>query len=456
VSEEGRLFAPAGSPAAPAARALSWLWRLGPALDGPDPGAVGFGTLEEQDELRSLLDGGRLAGLVLFAPDPGPADGAAPVRSRAEGTARFGDGLAVRGPATVFDGGAPAVRSTLGAHAVRDGSTLVLALDPATAWTLLRGFWAVPALADFLVELLDRPLVLLPPVGCVRLDDVPGTAQHQAQGIAHSDRRARLRVARLRRAYARAGARLNVAVCSRALVGGEEVPLDHVWPRSVAALADGVRAGEFEPVCHGYLHLDREELERGRVEYREFGALDERDARQRLEASIAWQRETLGRAPESFVAPAWSYSDGALAAAAAIGLPAWLPAAVSPMLDGLRVRESMDNAFRGLHGVGHGILAALAARGMPPTPVLHGGSFDLRVPQLREARDAVTAARMALARDIVRLPRLRGVRWVGTGELVRLLRAHDGIRVRGREVSLEGAGEALLLDSSGVRTARAA
>src|ERR671930_291133 len=96
-----------------------------------------------------------------------------------------------------------------------------LAAEPEAVCTQLRAFWAVPALAAFLVERLERPLVMLSPVGCVRLDDVPGTAQQQAQGTAHSDGRARRRVSALRRAYRRAGARLNVAVCSRALDDGE-------------------------------------------------------------------------------------------------------------------------------------------------------------------------------------------------------------------------------------------
>jgi hypothetical protein len=142
------------------------------------------------------------------------------------------------------------------------------------------------------------------------------------------------------------------------------------------------------------------------------------------------------------------------AAPAARGLPAWLPAALSPMLDGPHVHESMDNSFRGMHRLGYGIFPRLAARGLPPTPVLHGGTFDLRVHQLREARDVATAARLALAREVVRLPRVRGVSWIGTGELARLARLHDRIQVRGREVRADGAEGALLLDSSGTRPVR--
>jgi hypothetical protein len=273
---------------------------------------------------------------------------------------------------------------------------------------------------------------------------VPGTAQHQAQGNARPDWRARLRVDRLRRAYSSAGARLNVAVCSRALLDGEQVPLDRVWPRAVASLARAVGDGVFEPVCHGYLHLDHDELERGNVEYREFRDLDEAEAGRRLDASLAWQHENLGRRPETFVAPAWSYSDGALAAAAARNLPAWLPAAPAPMLESGRVHESLDNAFRGLHGLGYAPLVTLAAHGVPVTPVLHGGLLDLRLAQLKESRDVVTAGRLAFARDLVRIPRMRGVRWLGAGELTRLLRAHDGIAVRGAEVHTDGADHALL------------
>ena len=53
-----------------------------------------------------------------------------------------------------------------------------------------------------------------------------------------------------------------MAVCSRALVGAEEAPLDEVWPGSVPALAKGVDDGAFEPVCHGYLHLDLDLLKK--------------------------------------------------------------------------------------------------------------------------------------------------------------------------------------------------
>lgn len=449
-----RLFAPAGSPAVGAAAALAWLWRLGVPLTEPDADAVGLGVAADQETLVPLLESGRLAGVVLFAGEEGPADGVLPPRRLARGIAHFQGGGALRAELPVFDGGTPAVRSSLGAHAVREDGVLALAAGPDTACADLRGFWAISALAAFLVERLRRPLVMLPPVGCVRLDDVPGTAQHQAQGIAHSDRRARRRIERLRRTYSATDARLNVAVCSRALVDSEEAPLDEVWPGSVAALAEGVDDGVFEPVCHGYLHLDLDLLEEdGTVEYREFRDLDEAEAGRRLDASLAWQEERLGRRPETFVAPAWSYSEGAFAAAAARRLPAWVPAAAAPMLEGDRVHESVDNGFRGMHRLGYAPLLTLAAHGVPATPVLHGGLLDRRARQLRETRDVLTAARLGVARDLLRIPRLRGLRWIGTGELVRMLREHDGIEVRGSEVSLDGAGHAVLFEGDRVRAA---
>jgi hypothetical protein len=381
-----------------------------------------------------------LRGLVLFAADPGPAEGAVPARRRTDGTARFEGGEAVAGPFTVFEDGS---------HAARSGRTLALAADPGSAWSELRGFWCLGALAPFLAEVLERPLVMLPRVGCVRLDDVPGTAQHQLEGNAVSDSRQRRRINALRSAYE--GACLNVAVAARALEDGEQVPLERAWPRSVAALGEGVAAGVFEPVCHGHLHLDTDELRDGRVEFREFARLDEREAGRRLDEAVAWQEQVLGRRPETFCAPAWSYSPGALAAAAARRLPAWQRPELAPLVEHGLVRETIKSGLRGLHGLGYGPLAALAARGLPPTPVFHGGLFDLRLTQIRERRDLLTLARVILRRDILRLPRLAGVRWIGAGELVRLLAAHATVRVRGSEVDLGDASEALLWPAGGRR-----
>jgi hypothetical protein len=451
MSGHGRLFVRTESPAASAASGLAWLWRLGPLLDEPASDAVAVGAVEEEAELRPLLETGRARGLVLFAPEPGPAGGRVPGRRRADGVAGFGRGQRVAGTFTVFDDGEPAVRSSLGTHAVRDGRTLLLAANPTTAWSELRGFWCLGALAPFLAEVLGRPLPMLPPVGCVRLDDVPGTAQHQAEGTDHPDGRQYRRVRAMRRAYEAAGARLNVAVATRGLAGEEQVPLERVWPRAVGALADGVRAGVFEPVCHGYLHLDPDALAGGRVEFREFGALDREEAGRRLAAAVEWQEEVLGARPMTFVAPAWAYSEGALAAAAAAGLPAWQPPRPGPLLEDGTVRETVRSALRGLHGLDYGPFATPAAHGLPPTAVLHGGLFDLRLSQLRESRDAVTLARLALRRDILRLPRLQGLRWIGSGELVHLFECHESVQVRGMEVDVGEAEHAFLLRPGAVR-----
>jgi hypothetical protein len=67
--------------------------------------------------------------------------------------------------------------------------------------------------------------------------------------------------------------------------------------------------------------------------------------------------------------------------------------------------------------------------------------------QLRADRDVVTLVRLLAWRDILRLPRVRGVRWVGAGELIGLLRDHDRIAVRGAEVTLNDARHAVLVPS---------
>ena len=450
--EDGRLYTPSGSRVVDSAAGLAWLWRLGPVLSAPDVRAVGMGTADEASELHGLVEAGRLAGAVVFAPGPGPVDSHLPIRRRVSGGAAFGPGALLEGDFTVLDGGNPVVRSSLGVHAaVVGGRTLVLAAEPATAWSVLRQFWVLEALAGFLAERLERPMVLLPAVGCVRLDDAPGTAQHQAEGRAHSDRRQVRRIQALTRAYGGRGAVLNMAVAARSL--GEDrrtdIPLEQHWPRAVAAIAVGVRAGIFEPVGHGYLHLDREAFDRGEIEPREFASLGEDDAGRLIDASITWQRDVLGRHPATFVAPAWGYSDGTFAALEARRLPAWLRPGVGPLRDGGAVHETIDSAMRGLRGVKLGTLASLARTGLPPTPVFHGRLFDLRVQQLRASSDLVTAARLLARRDIFRLPSLPGLRWVGASELIRLLDAHGSIVVRGAEVDLTEAPHARLLGPGG-------
>lgn len=458
MSADGRLYAPAGSPAADAAAGLAWLWRLGPVLDAPDARAVGFGGAGEAAELHGLVRAGKLAGAVVFADGAAAATPPLPARSIASGIADLGAAGGLRGDFTVLDGGDPLVRSRLGTHAaVVDKRTLVLGADPSTAWTLLAGHWTLGALASYLPDVLERPLVLLPPVGCARLDDVPGTAQHQVQGEVAGDARQLRRVRALAHAYAAGGGTLNLAVAARALAADErtQISLEQVWPKSIEAIATGVAQGAFEPVGHGYLHLDTEALERGEIEWREFLRLDEAEAGRRIDAVLDWQEQVLGQRPTTFVAPAWGYSEGTLAAAATRGLPTWQRPRLGPLLTPTAIHESVDSAFRGLHRLGYSAFEALAGLGLPPMPVFHGGLFDQRLSQLRASRDALTFARVAWRRDILRLPRLRGLRWVGAGELADLLAGHATITVRDDEVDTGDASRALLLGPAG-RPARPA
>jgi hypothetical protein len=145
------------------------------------------------------------------------------------------------------------------------------------------------------------------------------------------------------------------------------------------------------------------------------------------------------------VAPAWGYSEGTHLALAARGIPAWLRPTASAFRTDSAVHETVDSAFRGLHGLDYLPFTELAGLGLPPTPVFHGGLFDLRLQQVRASRDVVGFARLAVRRDIVRLPSIRGIQWVGAGELVRLLDAHGSIEVRGREIDFGAATTARLL-----------
>jgi hypothetical protein len=445
---DGRLYATPESDARELACGLAWLWRLGPLLDDPDVRAVGIGTNAEAGALDALARAGRLAAAVVFVDEQGDATPPLPARRHVTGVARFAPSCMVDGRFLLLDGVSPTVASSLGVHAgVVDGRTLVVGASSATAWTLLHQFWSLEAVARFLIEKLERPLVALPPVGCVRLDDAPGTAQHQIEGNAHSDHRQARRIHALARTYAGRDAVLNLAVSARALAPDlrTEIPLQDRWPTAVQAIARGVGRGAFEPVGHGYLHLDRVALDRGVVEKHEFANLDLVDAYWRIEAALEWHEQSLGRMPRTFVAPAWGYSEGTLSALKKLDVTAWRRPSLGPLRGNGSVRETLDSAFRGLRGLDLMPLVTLASYGRPPTPVLHGALFDLRLEQLRSSRDVATAARLLVRRDIARLPSLPGVRWIGAGDLVRLLDEHGTIEVRGEEVSADDAPGARLL-----------
>jgi hypothetical protein len=327
---------------------------------------------------------------------------------------------------------------------------LALGADLVGRWGRLGAFWALGTIEDFLVETLQRPVLKLPPLGSVRLDDAPGTAQMQLEGRAKDDGAAARRIQGLADSYRSSGARLSVAVAGRGLVDDEPVPLEQVWPRGVEALARGVADGVFEPVCHGLLHYDPAASEDGHVEPREFLRLDEEEAGRRLDAALEWQAESLGARARTFVAPAWGYSPGALAAAAKRSLPAWHRAAPEPLLVDGNPRETLIGAGGkgGVHRLDYGSLVRLAEAGVPPTPALHGGLMDDRL-TTRVARDAVAYARLLRKRDAPRLPTVGGLRWIGAGELVERLAAHDASEVRGGEAVLAPGAEAVLRTPGG-------
>ena len=186
-----------------------------------------------------MVDSSRLAGAVVLAGSaPGPAMGGVPARVPTPGLARF-PGARVRGRMATFAGGVPVVRSSVGVHAVRDGRILAVAFD-VDDWGRLPSYWALPALATYLAEVLDRPLVSLPAVGCLRVDDIPGSAEQQLLHRDKPDGRQRRWIRAVARQAGRSGARVVVAIPARALRDGRFVGLEEVWPRAVAALGDGV------------------------------------------------------------------------------------------------------------------------------------------------------------------------------------------------------------------------
>jgi hypothetical protein len=425
MSAPGVLFAPSGSSVTAFATGLAWLWRLGPVLSEPHPAAVGIGTLQDVGRLAELVRNNRLRGAVILAGSPGPAVGPVPARALRRGPAALPGG-SVRGRFVVFGQGAPVVRSSLGTHAVRDGALLMLGADTGI-WGRLELAWTLDAVARFLTEVLDRPLVRLPPVGCLRWDDVPGTAHEQLEGAAHSDRRQRARVARALRVCRRRGVSVNLAVPVSALARGRETEIDAVWPSTVAKIADGVASGAFEVVCHGTVHFDTAARAQGSLDPREFAALDADEAGRRIDKAMGWLSARLGP-PGSFIAPAWGYSAGTLAAARERNLPTWHRPVAGPLLDhGDAVHETVDTGLPGLAGLDYRPLAQLAAVGMPPFLVIHGTLLDYRLMNLHLPGDAMVMARLALRRDLLRLLSLPGVRWVGSSELIDRLRRHAAI-----------------------------
>lgn len=449
----GSLYAAPGSRVRRFAEALAWLWRLGPVREEPGAHVVAFGWQDEVVEMRRLLGAGDVAAAVVFTGRPGPRVGLTPGRKRRMGTASFGDQGTLAGEFYALDwDGEPAVESDFGVHAVRDGGCLYVGSDPETRWATLDNAWLLAGLADFLTDVLDRPLAMLPPIGWVRYDDVPGSAYHLLSGKDKPDREMRRRVEKVVKSFARAGACLNVAIPSRALVDGQERTVDQVWPEATRALQDGVGAGRVEPVYHGYLHLDTAAWAEGRMSPREFEDTAREEAERRLEGTIAWFEAQFGEGRRTFIAPTWAYSRGLLEALEQRRIPTWLSPEPGPIVAGNTVRETLYSTLEGLAGLDYRPFGALAGLGFPPTVVIHGGLFDARLEGLRDQRQLVATARLAARRDLFRVAATEGVRWLGAADLVARLRAHDQVRVDSTGVSGPPGTEIVLRDSGGART----
>lgn len=421
------IYVPVGSRAGPLAGAIAWLWRLGEPASQPDSAAVGMGGLDEAAELTALVRAQRLAGAVILCEDTGGSMDWIPARRTIRAHVRFPEIGVIEDRFVLFNGGEAALESNRGIHAVRARRLLAVGGGP-SCWGRLSVAPVLAALAEFLGETLARPLVALPPVGVLRLDDFPGTAQLQLQGSVRGDRRQARRMRRLRSLFRATGSVLNVAVCARALDDARVVPLESVWPQAVRELRLGAQQGAVEPVCHGFLHLDPRAQAR-RDNFREFGRLDRTETEERLSAALEWQATRIER-PETFVAPAWAYGHFALEVSRVLGLTPWLRPEAGPILDRQQLRETLIDAPPGLSRLDYGPLVALARLGLPPTVVTHGALLDARMGDLRPPRDLVPLARLALRRDLFRLPRLSGIRWAGASDYLRMLRAHSQTELR--------------------------
>lgn len=415
-----------GSRAAGLASALAWLWRLGFVDDETGGGAskaIAFGTLEELPRLEELVQTGELAAAVVTVSGDVPAEAGAPAGRTVKGIAEIG-GSRAEDEFTVLETGTEAtVASALGIHAAARGYVLFLGFDPVEGWGRLSSFWAYEEIARFAEQRAGARLRKLPPIGCLRLDDIPGTALHQLQERAKDDRRQQRKIRRLASSLQRAGAVLNVAVVAQAMEDGERVPLERVWPESVRRLGDGVRSGVYEPVLHGLIHLDLEALERGEVDHREFSSLDAEGAGDHIDRALEWQSRHLAR-PTNFVAPGWAYGVAGDEQGAARGLVRWHRAVPGPLLADGRLHESLIGELYGLHRLDYSPLQRLAAVGIPPMIAMHGALLDTRLPNLKRSRDLLSLSRLMLRRDVTRLMGLDGIRWVGATELISELEAH--------------------------------
>jgi hypothetical protein len=408
------------------ASGFAWIWGLGPVRTDPDPAAVGFGDVGESAELARLVDEGRLRGAVIAASGAGPAHGVSPARRQVSGRASFDGGTTVRAELLSLEAdGEIACRSSLGVHAVRRGAVLVLGIDPDASWGRMDAFWAYELIFAFLEDLLGSKLKRIPAIGALRLDDTPGTAQHQLEGRAKGDRRQRRRIRKTAKHLVDAGAVLNVAVTAEALQGEMRVPIHEVWPGSIQALHDGIRSGGYAPVCHGLLHLDTDVLARGEIEFREFASLDEAEAGRRLDIALAWQEEHLGERPSNFVAPAWSYGEHGVRAAEDRGLITWHRSRHGALLEGDRLFESLFGALQGIDRLDYSPLQRMSAIGIPPTVAMHGALLDSRLGELKKPGEALTLAALFVKRDIRRLIELDGITWLDTNGFVAALRAHE-------------------------------
>ena len=398
-----------GHGAARLATALAWLWRLGPLLRSPRSGAIGFGGQGDDAELSSLVGEGRLAGAVIFI-----EAATAPPRDAGDGLLRVG-------------------------------------ADPDAEWGLLGFHRILEPIAGYMIERLDRPLVLLPRIGMLRIDDLPGTAQHQLEGRAKSDRRQRRRLRRYVKACRRAGAVLNAAVPAQAFREGERVPLDRVWPGSISALREGVAqgrggAGLPRPAAprHGAPRARRGRVQGVRQPQRGGGGPPDR-----RRPRVAGERAGRGSTPSS--PPPGPTARAALAAAARRGLPCFTRCEPGKTYEPGLISETLKGGL-GISGLDYRPLAALAALGLPPTLVLHGTMIDARTGGFDLPRELPTALRLFLRRDLSRLPGVKGLSWVGASDFALTLARHDEVVVEEGEVRVPSGSRVRIRDSFGERT----
>ena len=197
------------------------------------------------------------------------------------------------------------------------------------------------------------------------------------------------------------------------------MPLDQVWPDSIAALRRGRHPGggggglpRPSPPRHRAARARRGRVQGVRPSRRGGGGPPDR---RRARGGRSRRSEGL----RTFVAPGLGLQRGRPGRGRRAGaFPASPAASRGELYSPGLISETLKGGL-GISGLDYGPLPRLAALGLPPTLVLHGTMIDARTGRSASRKDLPTALRLYLRRDLSRLPAVSGLQWVGAAGLRR-------------------------------------